>query len=516
MFRFLGLNSKPDTNIFQFRAVTNGLYGGIEIIGNGDTASIKLTDRNRRETKAILKVYNRQSLLNSSEFKNSMDDGYEESLVSTWRTRRSTNTIIKYAGNEQLAFVFTSEGKHEEIFKKLFSQSDFYCLDYFNETKFCLSLKEKTGLSIEALRNTPGITDKRVRLLYKNSNTFFTLLHHKVTIEQIAALNESIFKLLLKNSHAIKQLLTLGLTVDQLQHVNLSKLANCMNNSVELENALKLLTIQQILGINPTPKSIAEINATITQNNGMTHTPLVRGSESDDYSRLDTNTATRIKHEPSDTNFTIKFFKFEFTVASIPGIEIEKPEQIDLVHRWYVFPKLSNDYYQKQSFYCPDLKLMHSEKFDLAFPEEAFRNSPQRNWLSSTPYYAECNFVSMLEKLGHTVSGLKEVPGMSQEKIELLCAYQLSLEILMNAGIEITEFASVDLERLSAVLQNPIAAQHALKFVDARELLGIPVARKRYSQGLFDVQQYQSANDPMDIEPTHQSSFYFKNNCTLS
>lgn len=504
MFRSLAPISKLNTDIFHGQSSSRDMNGGIEIIGNGNMASITFTDKNRRETKATIKVYKLRLLKKSHDFKNSTEEASDENLINTWKTRRGSNTIIKYSGNDQLAFVFSSDGNIDEAFLNLLSHREFYRIDYLNEIKFYRLLQDQAGLSIDQLRDIPGISEKRVQLLFESSSALAALLSHEVTIKQLASLNDELFQLLLKTDSVIKRVLNLGLTMDQLQHVNLAKLSNCMDNSWELEDALKFVTIEQILGINHNPKRIADGSASRRKSGGIVCLGGFGGGSGGGYIHEHDDNSITIEHEQSGAKLSIKFGALKDEARSVFDKAIEELELVELIHKWYAFPAKTTNGQRKNIFYCPELQLMHLETIDLSFPEDDFRNGYNSYLLLSTTYYKENEFIKYLKERGHSLLELKQIPGMSLQKLELLCAHEHDLAFLLKAGISMPDFAKVELNRLTYILENSIKAERALKFVDARELLGIHGMIRRHSQGLFvspSPSPSAPSNNVMEIDP---------------
>lgn len=485
MFRFLESNSKPDTDIFHGHSSSRDMNGGIEIIGNGNTANIVFTNKNRHKTEAKIEVYQLHSLKKSHHFKSSREEVGEENLVNIWKTRRSNNAIIKYAGKKQLAFVFSTDSLLDETFQNLLSHRKFYRIDYLNEIEFCHLLQNKTGLSIDELRKIPGINEERVQLLLEGSGALVALLNHKITIMQLAALNDDLFQLLLKSDSVIKKILNLGLTIDQLQYVNLAKLSHCMNSSWELEDALKFVTIEQILGINHNPKRIEASTSSQRGSDSMVYMGGFGGGSGGGYVHEYDDNSMTIVHEKSSAKFSIKFGPLKDETRPAFDKAVEELEPIELIHRWYAFPRRTDDHHHKNIFYCPKLQLIHLEIFDLSFPEMEFRNNYNTYLLLSTAYYKERDFIKFLNEHGESVSELRQLPGMSLKKLELLCDHKHGIDFLLKAGIDISDLAKVDLDRITYILKNSTKAERALKFVDVRELLGMHSMTRRHSQGLF-------------------------------
>ncbi|HGC5753444.1 TPA: hypothetical protein ACIZBK_003140 [Legionella pneumophila] len=130
----------PNTHIFSGESYSATSYGGISINGAGDTAKITFKDHNRNEKLATLKVYELSKLKKLPLFKEAQDSGLE-SLVNSWTTKKTKNSIIKFSTDNELAFVFSSDEEFELDFLKLF-EGRFFGVEYFKEIEFNTFLKK--------------------------------------------------------------------------------------------------------------------------------------------------------------------------------------------------------------------------------------------------------------------------------------------------------------------------------------------------------------------------------------
>ena len=101
------------------------------------------------------------------------------------------------------------------------------------------------------------------------------------------------------------------------------------------------------------------------------------------------------------------------------------------------------------------------------------------------PHLQERAFVEMVTENNSSVKQLRALPGMTQEKLNLLMTHQHDVRDLLLYGLTLADFASVDEARLEHVLTHFQEARWALKFVNASELLAIDKPAPTYSPNLF-------------------------------
>jgi len=94
----------PNTTLFSGMNV-NSTSLGVKIKGKGDKVDITHTDQDGHQTHAEIRFYLLSDLKKTMFFKSF--ESWVENLVNTWFTKRMGSKTIKYAGDNQLAFVFT-------------------------------------------------------------------------------------------------------------------------------------------------------------------------------------------------------------------------------------------------------------------------------------------------------------------------------------------------------------------------------------------------------------------------
>lgn len=477
--------SIPDINLFYGSFTQSDSYGSVSVTGRGDAADIVFYDRhNEQSTRGSIKLYALNKMKKNVFFYHCME-GKDETLLHTWGTKHVDKAIVKYSEQCPIAFVFSCDGDVENYFNKLFSVSEFLLLDYFKEVQFCEQLQKIAGITLAELRNTEGFTDERIRLLCEHNSNLKELLKCGVTIKQLAVLNDSIFNLLITNNEAIKKIFKMGLSLEQLEAVSLTKLMNCLDNSRELQEALKLVTIKQILGIDHVPK---QLNVSVSKQNKLstTSSSVFSGGSSGNYSYKHDDSKLIITDMRNQSTFQVTFGMFQEGQLSIFNQAIlESATSIDLVHKWYIVTsEMRNNGKKHNIFYCPEIKSMHQELIDVAFSEEEFRNCAQY-MLLRTVYYKEEKFTNSLNSLGYSIAELKNLPGMSLDKLELFYQNSYALECFLKIGIDFSDLAKVSCNRLHYLFNNRDAVDCALKFVDKKELLGLNKAGKMSENGFF-------------------------------
>jgi len=442
----------PYTKIFSGMSGSSTSFGYIEISGKGDTGIITFKDHERNETKAKIQAYTLSELKKTKDFKNAQEDSGVESLLHEWKTKRVGSKIVKYSGNDELAFVFSSDGDVNSDFEKLASSGEAFLVDYFKELHAVKSLKDETGLTLDQLRLIPGMDEKRVTLLINNISGMIKLLAHGVTIEQ---LGKADFAQLTKHLHA----------------------------AWKIKEALKFVTIQQILGINHVPPAMIDLPK--KSNDGYIYCGGSGGGTWGDFSYTHNDKSIDVTYDKNKATLQVMFgtLKDEY-VPSEAGLSKMNPDV--MLHRWYTLENEVNDKKEMVTTrYCPELKMIHRETTSPEFPEKEFKNGHYFSMLLTSPFYDEVAFGNFLNKKGTSIATLKSIPGMTTDKLALMFKDKYTIEDMLSKGMTFTDFANVDEKRFKYVLTNFSEAKSALEFVEPRELFGLANRPRRHS-GLFD------------------------------
>lgn len=488
----------PNTSVFSGHSSQwNQDKGGIEVTGKKDKAKIIFTDTDHQQSVAHIQVYTKAKLIFSRIYQKTEEYKMPEDLVSQWFTRRNHNTIIKYAGNSQLAFVF-------EIDKKIDTDIDRYLelltesgevnhIDYFKEVQFCrLLAKYYDGMTIQDLKIVPGMSAERIAFLMNHSMKFSNLGKIRMSIETIGSLSTPLLELLIKdfentihlhnsgfklsmldkmdgktiawikaNSKNIHFLLNNEITPEQVLSIDRKKLDHFFKYAnFYAENALKYITLNQALGIDHIPRPVVKIPD--TRENQWVYLGSTGGGSSGAYSYHHDGKSIKVRYKKS--------IKFELTHGQIKdNISVtfnKESDRIQLVNQWY---SLNNG----TTFYSPDTRQIMVETFDPDFPVENFKSTYGRWMLRDAPFFQELDFVTDLKEKGCPIDELHSLQGMTQEKIAFIFTNRHSFFSLISAGVSFSEIAETDEQRLYMILEHYNEARTALKFVSARELLGL-------------------------------------------
>lgn len=434
----------PQTKIFFGQRSSSTSYGSISIDGNGSSARITFEDKDtRQETSAILQVYELHLLKSLQIFKKNPCEKQVEKLINTWYTIKTDGVIIKFATQNELAFAFSAENV-EDCFSK-WNGIHAGELNYFEEIQF---IKRFT---IEQLDSILGMDAERIKLLVKNQVSFVTLLHCGITIEQIGKLELSVLK-------------------------------KYLSSSFKLPDALTLVTIQQILGLEHTPPAIPEASS-----GQKLH--YLGGSDSGSaggFSYKFNDNKIIVTHTSNQTTLTVTFGtltetgKTEFSLIDFSTCNSEH-----LVHDWYhISDTAATSDNPAKAMYCPELGYVINETSQGPFPVQHFKeNCP--HMLHEILYYREKSFIIFLEEYGITLGELRELPGMTQPKIDELFKHRFILFSLLKTGIQFADLAKVEQDRLSCVLSNYAKTEAALEFTNVFEVLGLGEAPSTYSPAFF-------------------------------
>lgn len=476
MHRFFIPEKKINTQIFFGSSKNTNNDGGIKVRGDGDKAIVTFYDKDRNETAATLKVLLLKKLKKTKEYLN-LNSSTEEVLINNWQTKKDDHRIIVYSSDKQLAFIFTCEGNAGEMFPKLLLSSDFNQLDYFKELHLCHYLSNTEGIHrVEDLMKLKGMNDERLQLLLEHHHDLNDLGKHNITLPELTKLNDNLFKLLLTNYSARITIFNLGLSLNQLEKAEFTKLIQVIKlTGLEINDILKFLTMEQILGIDHTPKKLDVNNFNIITNQKLQAVPFGEGTRDGFKYHYEPKLLT-VQDEKSLASFRIDFGTVtDKKEAYDLKLSCFNAEPLQLLHRWYILKTNSDTGSTRiRLLYCPKLSLIHRETIDSEFPEKDFDKNSINFMLMWTPLYKEKAFIDHLNKMGYNLSELKKIPGMTIEKLELILQERHNVEFLLGDQVQLQELAQVDINHLAYLLNNSNAAKKALNFVNPRELLGLP------------------------------------------
>lgn len=458
MFGLSENKTKPITSIFN----TKHDDGGMVIVGRGNTADIYF-DTSKKELAQVI-VYQLAKLIEREEFKQGVLDTEQEKLVHTWHTKRYNNKIIKYATEDQLAFIFDANTKAEENFNKLYDEYYFNRISYFREVLFSKIIKMHTHLTINELAQIPGMSEKKIQILYKYVFELKSIFGHKITIEQLAKLNNYLFEFIVNGDSNIGRVLELGITIDELAKVDNSQFDLCMNLNHLLRDALKFQTIHQILRLNKISKTIDYKETKKTPNTTM------HGSR-DGFTQHKINNCLLIKHQSTNSFFEVNIEK---ALEQNINKKIENIEPEDLVHEWYLFSNISNEHCQIKKFYSPDSALILKETMTIHFPKDLFSRSIASDILQTFDYYREKEFVDYIGTLGYTILELKMFSGITIDKLELLSKNLELIKEFSRLGVPLKALINVEQRHLNYLFHNFSSVENALKFMEISDILGAP------------------------------------------
>lgn len=284
------------------------------------------------------------------------------------------------------------------------------------------------GITVEQLRTVPGMDDRRIKLLVNNKNHFITLLQHRITLTQIGQLDQQV-------------------------------LQKYFESAYRLAKALPFVTLQQILGLDHTPKAIPAPEA-VAPESRLTH---IGGSSSGSFGNFCyTRSGNRIAITPrnsigrTEAAPTLKLLSGEMKAEPKAQLDSElaalAPEQ--LVHDWYhikIDSGASDEV--KKAMYCPELGYITHESHHPEFPVKELKETGHHALLYSK-YYQEKHFTEFLFKNGTSLDELRAIPGMTPLKIETLYNNQRHLSSLLKKGMQFADFAIIEEDRLVHVLSN--------------------------------------------------------------
>jgi hypothetical protein len=462
----------PKTKVFFGNFYESTSFGGISLDAEKDSSQAKIIfyDKDRHKKLANLRVFELKKLKKMPLFQSSSEDAKPEKLISTWTTHRNANTIFKVAGDEQLALTFTSNDVQND-FQKLFTL-DLRMIDYFNELNFCTFLKNNLNLSIDQLRLITGMNEYRIRYLLKHYGDFQSLILQGFTIEQLGIISQPQLDLLLNNSYQLDKIFKHGVTPSQLVTVNYDLLNKFFNQFTYIDNTLKFITIQQILGLNSKPLPLAEIKIDNYFHGKIVGYISSSNSELAGYlttceSSMNKQTV-KIQHAKSPGVFEATSIKLKDDLKDFEQMR-QQTSPIKLIHEWHVLKSAANE----RLIYCPDLRILLLENHQLKVPQNILDFG-----MIDFVFYKEKKFTDFLTLKGCPIDRFRNLPGMSERKLKLLFENHYTMDRLLNTGINIEELADIHELRLENVLLNFNKIEDALKFVTMKQILDLPEVEK--------------------------------------
>lgn len=454
MFLFGGRRDRLRTGLFSGQQLSAKSWGSISMDGQGDKAVFTFADKHgQQKTSATVQVCERHQLRSFAAFNDVSCEESTEELVTTWHTKKTSHAIIKFTTQNELAFVFSTTDDLNDCYSK-WEGYGAWQLAYFKELEF-VNLLERLHLSVAQLRTIPGMDAGKIKLLVTYQNGFIRLLKNGVTLEQIGLLEPSV-------------------------------LEKYTSSGFQLESALKFVTMQQILGLNHTPRAIPVTDDASSQQTF--HYLGSRGySSCGAFSSESRDNHLIVTHNDSKTTLTAVFgtvTEERKNALNASDFSAHTPEK--LVHDWYRINKAAASSSDDVSsvIYCPDSGFIITETSQTGFPEQSFRET-YGFMLASMPYYQEKSFVDFLVKNGTTLDELRALPGMTPVKTLALFDNRYPLVSLLQTGIRFADLARVDEDRLVYILSHYSDAKSALNFVNVFELFGLGETVSSYSPGYF-------------------------------
>lgn len=293
-----------------------------------------------------------------------------------------------------------------------------------------------------------------------------------------------------------KSLLEHGATKKDLQNTKSDRfdliLDKMNNDDLGLDNVLRILTIQQLLGIDKTRKSINKNKISSVPDN---HYFKDVHSSSDHFfnqRKEDDTTAEVVTHEVNNIKKGLKLI-VEYEILNDERlakfntfVSENNISPVRMVHEWYSFGLPGEDDNKINEFrFCPLRKLLLRQTHDKDFPIDIFNE--RSDIYFTRPFYEELNFANFLiEKCKTSLHALRKLSGMTQHKLELLSAgkFHWPLNLLLENGIKIEDFARVDEGWLQHLYNNRDFLYHSLMLCDAHEILIEPPMYKKMLKSL--------------------------------
>ncbi|WP_147279884.1 hypothetical protein [Legionella worsleiensis] len=347
-------------------------------------------------------------------------------------------------------------------------------------------------LTLDMLYHDYRFSKRQVSLLAKHQHNFDTLLKHGISLSQIKKINPKL----------------LGVS--------------------DIENVLRLVTLEQIAGTSTTPPPIPEKVFSYPKLHFTDG--IVRSFKVYTYSKL--HPVSRISqffNEPFNIKSTTNLCEVEYrnnkgdivkmslntytpTVEekSLLDEEIKNIIPERLIHDWYHLSESHSDSTVEinKKIYSPECNFVINKKISLEFPEKRFNDAVPQPFGINPAYHQEQNFTHFLMKKGYPLEAYRQLPGMTTIKLLTLCTHFDFLIFLLEKGMVLTDFVDIDENSLLYVFDNQYAEITALKFVDPHELFGLRQKKLNSSSVIFFSQAPSERNkiDCCTSEYSHAAS----------
>jgi len=497
MLHLFGLSKKTNdsvnTEIFYGNSYSGTFLGGIGLDAEKDAAKAKITitDEKRQKSEGKLQIFHLSQLKNLPEYQSAQILKYAK-LIHTWEIRRNENSIYIAAGNAQHAIIFTSLDVENDFRKLSAFAMNLTMMDYFEELVSCAYFKEKFHLSIDQLQEIPGMNENRIQLLNNNIRSLEQLISFGMTLDQIAQMDITRLEFLLNNASSLAQLNSLGWTLDQIiqmdkirlqlfidhvsslrellvlgitpaemARVEYKRLENVLKNKYDLNKASHFVTIRQILNLDSKPLNITSVKK--SRFDSYVFLESFNGSWRD-YEVSSTRNTVTITHKKKTGMFKVESYTLTEDAKEIFKEKLKNCSLIKLIHNWYIFK--SND---EIIIYSPELNNITHETHQLDVPQPYINLQ-----LLGVKFYDEKRFADFLKEKNRPIEIFRELPGMTEKKLLLLSEKNDAMERLIELGVKIEEFASIDDLRLENLLVNYNELSNALKFVPISAILALP------------------------------------------
>ncbi len=443
---------------------------------NGDEANIVFTNASQtRVDCAKLKVYTLQKLRKTEEYKISKEIKIEP-LVHVWMTYCSENTIIKYAGENQQAFIFSASCGVNQAFENL--PKCLTHMDYFHEREFVRKLRERNQ-DISQFRDNA----ERLHHAFACRGVFMELLDAGITIDNLISLKNHFYKLLLTHEFAAKLITVYKLPLQQFILVSSKRMKECLVSKDRLDKALKFVTIQQLLRLKVEVQSLEFLPS---RKSGSTI--LVNQKRLSFYGKKEMQPGNQMQVSHKN-EFITTLYHVEESLLPKYEEDCRNVLPIEMVNKWY---KIRDEWEQDVNvteYYCRELQqLVHEEKKN--FDQAEFVRSEEYPRLRNIEYYREKDFVEYLQNIKCDISIFRNLEGMSHKKMQLLCYHLGSVKFFLaeTNKITINDLARVDENRLQFVFLNVEDAKEALHLIDILELFDLqekPRSEKLHVSGFY-------------------------------
>jgi len=467
MFNWL---TRKNTHIYSSGpSFTTTEFGVLDIESEGDKVTLRHVVRHRGKelARAVLTVYDKSDLEHFPAYM-TPEQKTELKFLNTWHILDSKtadkNIRLVYSDQSDLGFVSVMGPGFEFKFIDAFILSNhafFKELDTFN----CL---EASGLS-------------------RNS------IHTTLSREHLAVLVEDHF--------AINQLIRAGITGEQMATMSVERLALLLKKSSKLSHASNFLSINQLIGLDHTPKPVPDkIDWPKRVNDFSTMHAYHDNTES-----YHSKNYHEISYEKDGRTYKASYR--EQIVDEAKKAELDKlfkgrKIKNNLLNHWHIGKLPDNSV---TLFYAPSISWLSSINESPGFTlEEAFERDPTQDFL----IYRERKFMLALREQGVRIDELLQKPGFTSSKINLLCLNFETVQAFEKNGMKFEDYESVDEQRLAYVFEHFYKAQAALEFVDVFELFAL-----RSTSPLLNAYRARRGMEVMEsIEPVMNSN---NNSCAM-